>query len=105
MKNTRLQLGYIFNLMFGFMCSPILVIAITDIMGTAKGNAYTIQEPELSAYIFWGIWILLILLLVFAVTETLIKVFLFRDNLKQFFTSFIFFLLSVLISGSLVWLK
>lgn len=80
MKSFKILLGYLINSILGFVCYPLLWVAITDILGTAKDPAYTIQEPELSMHKFFGTWLLIMIIVGSIVSQILIKIFLFPEQ-------------------------
>lgn len=73
MQKIRVLIGIMISILLGIIYCPLMMIAITDIAGTAKGSAYTISDPELSLYRLIGIVLLSILIAIFILIEAVIK--------------------------------
>lgn len=84
MKLKTKLLAYLFSIFVGIIYCPLLMIGITDILGTAKGTEYLIAEPELSAYKQFGTVLLLVLFLVFVIIERMLKKKVYRYELKSY---------------------
>ena len=73
MRKVRVFIGIVISILLGIIYCPLMMLAITDIAGTAKGSAYTIADPELSLYRLIGIVLISILIAIFILIEVVIK--------------------------------
>lgn len=98
-------IGILINIILGFLTCPCLIIFITNIQGTTKGNAYTIPEVERGVYVLFGAIILFIWMIVLICSEITIFKLLLKKNLHIWCLGIIILFLSIvatLISG--VWI-
>ena len=73
MEGLKRVVRNILPFLLGGIYTPLLVISITNILGTTKGNSYTIAEPELSSYKTFGYELLLFLIILGGIVEFIIK--------------------------------
>lgn len=102
MKNFRLLVGYTLNAILGFVYYPLIEFAVAGILGTVNGSAYTIQEPELSSYKHYGVIFFIILIISLIIFQMIIKLFLFKEENKQYYFSIVVFVVFMILSVFLV---
>lgn len=85
MKLKTKIFGVLVSTMIGIIYSSLIIIGITDFLGIAKGNSYTISEPELTAYKQFGMGLIILLTLFFIIIEFALKKTLYK-NASKFFT-------------------
>lgn len=73
-KQVSFLLSCTINFILSIFSYFYLCIAITCVAGTVKGNAYEIQQPEKGAYVFIGVSMLIVYILIgFVVQYVLYK--------------------------------
>ncbi|GEM_PF-6936946 len=102
MKVFKLIVGYILNAILGFVYYPLIEYAVTLIQGTVNGPAYTIQEPELSSYKSFGVIFLMILTISLIISQMIIKIFLYKEEKKQYYFSIVVFVVFMILAVFLV---
>lgn len=102
MKKFKLLVGYAVNAILGFVYYPLIEFAVAGILGTVNGPAYTIQEPELSSYKYYGVIFLIILIISLIISQMIIKLFLFKEEKKQYYFSIVVFIVFLILSVFLV---
>lgn len=71
-KHSSFILSCIVNYILSVFSYFYLCISITSITGTVKGSSYEIQEPEKSAYVFIGVTMLIVYILVGLIIQCLL---------------------------------
>ena len=84
-------------IVLSFLYTPLLVIGVTDVLGTAKGKEYTIREPELSAYQYFGYVLLLVILFSVVLVEYWIKRRFYRKQTSLFLVNVAMTILGILV--------
>lgn len=70
-KHLSFILSCVANYILSVFSYFYLCISITSITGTVKGKSYEIQEPEKSAYLFIGVTMLIVYILVGLIIQCL----------------------------------